>query len=336
MRACRTSPARSPATTPSSSLRASRTRAASSPPELHALIDGNGANDRASPTPATAGGAILAVAARRRAGRDRVLRRARHLLRDRMDARARRGPVRVHRRPRPVRRAGHRRGAVARAALRRRGRRARRLQGHARRRGACGAPVRRVPHPDRGAPLLQHDTARAGRHGNAARARDGRARRRHLGRRVDVQGQRHRALLPLRPARQRAPAHLQAVARRRVRRRARRPERDERVARGARPRPRHVDRPRLLDRREPARRDARGEEPRVPRHVDAHRHADHGRRALGPIRRDRAGGGDPRVRRGRAGRDRRRRSSAPSSSCARRTSSAAATGSACRTRSRTG
>ena len=55
------------------------------------------------------------VAARRRARRDRVLGRPRHVLRDRMDARARRGPVRVHRRPRPVRRAGHRRRAGARA-----------------------------------------------------------------------------------------------------------------------------------------------------------------------------------------------------------------------------
>ena len=45
-----------------------------------------------------------------------------------------------------------------------------------------------------------------------------RARRRHLGRRLDLQGQRHRALLPLRPAREPGPAHLQAVARQRLRR----------------------------------------------------------------------------------------------------------------------
>ena len=45
-----------------------------------------------------------------------------------------------------------------------------------------------------------------------------RARRRDLGRRLDLQGQRHRALLPLRPARERRAADLQAVARRGVRR----------------------------------------------------------------------------------------------------------------------
>ena len=50
-----------------------------------------------------------------------------------------------------------------------------------------------------------------------------------------LQGQRHRALLPLRAARQPGPAHLQAVARRGVRRRARRPRRDERVPDRARP-----------------------------------------------------------------------------------------------------
>ena len=86
------------------------------------------------------------------------------------------------------------------------------------------APVRRLPHPDRRPALLQHDAARARGDRDAARARDGRARRRDLGRRLDVQGQRHRALLPLRAARERAPADLQAVARRRVRRRARRPD----------------------------------------------------------------------------------------------------------------
>ena len=48
------------------------------------------------------------LAAGRRARRHRLLRRPRHLLRARVDARAGRDPVRVHRRPRPVRRAGHR------------------------------------------------------------------------------------------------------------------------------------------------------------------------------------------------------------------------------------
>ena len=52
----------------------------------------------------------------------------------------------------------------------------------------------------------------------------------HLGRRLDLQGQRHRALLPLRAAHQPRAAHLQAVARRRLRGRTGRPRRDEPVA----------------------------------------------------------------------------------------------------------
>ena len=87
-----------------------------------------------------------------------------------------------------------------------------------------------------GQPLLQHHPARPRRHRNAARAGDGAPRRRHLGRRLDLQGQRHRALLPVRAARERVAPDLQAVARRRVRRRARRPQGDERVARRARAR----------------------------------------------------------------------------------------------------
>ena len=82
-----------------------------------------------------------------------------------------------------------------------------------------------------GRDVLQHDAARPGRHRHAARAGDARRRRRHLGRRQHLQGQRHRALLPLRPARQPGAADLQAVARPAVRRRARRAGRDERVPR---------------------------------------------------------------------------------------------------------
>ena len=69
------------------------------------------------------------------------------------------------------------------------------------REGLAALAVRRVPHPDGGPALLQHDAARTRGHRHEARAGDGRARRRHLGRRLDVQGQRHRALLPLRAAR---------------------------------------------------------------------------------------------------------------------------------------
>ena len=157
----------------------------------------------------------------RRARRHRILRRARHVLRARVDARARRDPVRVHRRPRPARRARHRLCPRARAR--------------------CTAP--RTPCSStaatrsraRASPRCSaaRSTSRPRASGTSTRRRSAapsparcsysamaRARRRDLGRRLDVQGQRHRALLPLRPARERAPAHLQAVARRGVRRRS--------------------------------------------------------------------------------------------------------------------
>ena len=79
--------------------------------------------------------------------------------------------------------------------------------------GHRGAAVRRLPHLHRRRHLLQHHAARPRRHRHDARRRDEGRRRPHLGRRQHVQGQRHRALLPLRPARQPEPAHLQAVAR---------------------------------------------------------------------------------------------------------------------------
>ena len=246
-------------------------------------------------------------------------------------------PLRLHRRPRPVRRARHRRGARPGAALRRRGRGARRLPRGARAAGARRAPVRRLPHPDRRPPLLQHDAARPRGHRDAARARDAGARRRDLGRRLDLQGERHRALLPLRPAREPDAADLQAVARHGVRRRARRAQGDERVAGGPRAAARHVGREGVLDRREPARRDPRGEGPRAPRHQHEDRRADHGR---GPL----AAGGRDRARDGHGALPERHcrwrwatsRARAPSSCSAPRTRSAAGTGSGCPTRSRIG
>ena len=177
------------------------------------------------------------VAAGRRAHRHRLLGRSRHRRRGRLDPREGRDPLRVHRRPRPGRRGRHRRHPRARARLRRRGGRDRRLPGQLVHEGLVAAPVRRVPHLERRQDVLQHDAARARRHRDDARPRDARARRRHLGRRLDLQGQRHRAVLPLRPARQPCAPHLQAVARRAVRRGARRPQGDERVAAGARTSP---------------------------------------------------------------------------------------------------
>ena len=81
--------------------------------------------------------------------------------------------------------------------------------------GARRARLRRLPHPLGRPRLLQHHAARPRRHRHDAGARDARGRRRHLGRRLDVQGQRHRAVLPLRAARQPRAAHLQALAGRR-------------------------------------------------------------------------------------------------------------------------
>ena len=94
---------------------------------------------------------------------------------------------------------------------------------------ACGAF-----HPLRRADLLQHHPAGPGRRRHPARARHARRRRVHLGRRVDLQGQRHRAVLPLRPARQPEPADLQAVAGPGVRHRARGAPRDVGLAGAAR------------------------------------------------------------------------------------------------------
>ena len=135
--------------------------------------------------------------------------------------------------------------------------------------------------------VLQHHAARPRGDGHAARAGDARGRRPDLGRRLDVQGQRHRALLPVRPAGQPVAAHLQAVARRRLRRRARRPQGDVAVA--ARPRaalPRQ-HREGVLDRREHLGRDARGQGARAPRRQHGAGRADHGRALLGPGRRHR-------------------------------------------------
>ena len=103
-------------------------------------------------------------------------------------------------------------------ALRRRDRPGRRLSWTARRGGAGRTRLRRLPRALGRARVLQHHAARPRRHGHHARPRHARGRRRHLGRRLDVQGQRHRAVLPLRPADQPRPPDLQALAGRRLRR----------------------------------------------------------------------------------------------------------------------
>ena len=176
-----------------------------------------------------------------------------------------RHPVRLHGQPRPARRARLRRDPAQGAAVRRREGAADRLPRAARRRRARRAAVRRVPHLDRRRPLLQHHADRPRRHRHDARRRDEGGRRPHLGRRQHVQGQRHRAVLPLRPARQPGPAHLQAVARPAVHRRARRPQGDVGVhARGGL-RLQDERGEGVLDRLEHARRDARGQGSRAAR-----------------------------------------------------------------------
>ena len=203
--------------------------------------------------------------ARRRTRRHRLLRRSRHLGRRGVDAREGRGALHLHRRHRAVRRARHRLRARPRRGLRRGTRPPRRLPRGARRGGPRGPDQRRVPHPLRRAQLLQHHPAGPRRHRHAAGARDARGRRPDLGRRLHLQGQRHRAVLPLRPARQPLAAHLQAVAGRRVRRRARRAQGDVGVAAGARPALPREHREGVLHRREHLGRHPRGQAPGAPR-----------------------------------------------------------------------
>ena len=151
--------------------------------------------------------------------------------------------------------------------VRRRDRPRGRLPGLAGRGGPGRAGLRRVPHPLRRPHLLQHHPARPRRHRHDAGAGDARGRRRHLGRRVDLQGQRHRAVLPLRPARQPRAADLQAVAGRRLRPRAGRSRRDEPVAHRARPALPRQQGEGLLHRRQHLGRHPRGQDPRAPRRL---------------------------------------------------------------------
>ena len=196
-------------------------------------------------------------------------------------------------------------GAGPRPAVRRGAGPRRRLPGPAGGGGPGRAGLRRLPHPLRRADVLQHHAVGPRGHGHAARPRDARGRRRHLGRRLDLQGQRHRAVLPLRPAGQPVAADLQALAGRAVRRRARRAGRDEPVAHRARPALPRQPGEGLLDRREHLGRDPRGEDPRAPGRLAGVGRADHGRAVLGPGRRDRARGRDRPVRGRPAGRHQR-------------------------------
>ena len=181
-------------------------------------------------------------------------------VRRRLDAREGRGPLHLHRRPRAVRRARHRHrprrahqyGAeISRLVDCKRG---------AGRGGPGRAAVRRLPHPYGRPDLLQHHAAGPGGHRHPARARHAGGRRRDLGRRVDVQGQRHRAVLPLRPAGQPAAADLQAVAGRGLRRASSAAARRCRSGCRARPALPRVDGEGLQHRRQHLGRHPRGED----------------------------------------------------------------------------
>ena len=177
-----------------------------------------------------------------------------------------------------------------RSAIRRRGSTPDRLPPAAGRRRHCRAAVRRLPHLHRRRSLLQHHAARPRRHRHAARPRHEAGRRPHLGRRQHLQGQRHRAVLPLRPARQSVAAHLQAVARSGLHRRARRPQRDVGVHAAARLRLQDERGEGLLHRFESARRHARSQGSRAAAHRHHDRRADHGRRVLARRRQRQARG----------------------------------------------
>ncbi len=242
-------------------------------------------------------------------GRHCLLRRARHQRGAALDARERRAGLRVHRQSRPARRARLRRHSAPGVAIRRQGRAAHRLPRCAGGRGHRGAPGRRLSHLDRRCDLFQYDSHRARGHRHAAGGRDARRRRAHLGRRQHLQGQRHRALLSLRLARQSCAAHLQAVARRSLHRRAGRPQGDVRLSRPRGLRLQDEQREGLFDRFESAGRHARSEGPRVSRSRHEDRPADHVCRLLARRRGGPARDGDGALRRGPArGAQRRRRS----------------------------
>ena len=168
--------------------------------------------------------------------------------------------------------------------------------------------------------------------------RDARARRRDLGRRLDLQGQRHRALLPLRPARE--PERCASTSRGSTARSSSelggRKEMSEWLAARGLPHGTSVEKAYSTDANllgathEAKDLELLSTSMKIVEPIM-------GVAPLGPGGRDRAGDGDDPVRERRARRGRRLRARATRSrSSGRRTRSAAATGSGCPTRSRTG
>ena len=138
-----------------------------------------------------------------------------------------RDPLRLHRQPRPARRARLRRHPAQGAAVRRREGAPDRLP---RRSSSPKASPRCSAAPSTSPPpaCTYFNTTPLGRAvtGTMLVRRDEGRRRQHLGRRQHLQGQRHRALLPLRPARQPGAAIYKPWLDQRVHRRARRPRGD--------------------------------------------------------------------------------------------------------------
>ena len=230
-----------------------------------------------------------------------LFRRTRHQRRAPLDARQGRDSLCLHGQPRSARRNGLRRHPEEGHGLRRGAGAAHRVPPAARGRGHRRHPVRRVPHLDWWRHLFQHHAARPSGDGHDAGRGHARRRRQRVGRRQHVQGQRHRAVLPLRLARQSASARLQAVARSAIHRRARRPQGD--VGVHDRPRVRVQDERRkgVLDGLEHPRRHARSQGPGVPEQGHHDRAAHHGRGLLAR-RRVREGRNRERAVRGRTAR----------------------------------
>ena len=233
--------------------------------------------------------------------RYRVFRRARHERRGALDALERRDPVHVYGQPRAAGRSRLRRDSSEGAGLRRRNRAIDRVPSAARGRRHRGHPMWRVSHFHRRRDVLQYHAPRSCRYRNDAGGRDARRPGEHLGRRQHVQRQRHRALLPLRAARESSASNLQAVARPAVHRRTRRPHRDVAVHGRAWLRVQDERGESVLDRLQHPRRNARSEGSRVSQQGHRHRAADHGCCVLARRRGREAGSRDGALRRGTTG-----------------------------------
>ena len=240
--------------------------------------------------------------ARRRKSRHRLFRRPRHLRRPLVDETKRRTPLRLHRQPRPAGRKRLRRHPGKSAPLRCGAGASRRLPHAAGARRHPCHPVRRLSRLNRRPDLLQHHPAWPRRHRHHAGRGDAGRRREHLGRRQHLQGQRHRALLPLRPHDQPASENLQTLAGPALYRRTGRPRGNVTISERQRLRLQNERGKSLLHRLQPVRRHPRSQRPRIPEQQHPHRRPHHGRGLLAGRRRHRSGRSAGALCRRRAGR----------------------------------